>query len=179
MSGETLNAIVAVIAILGLVGNIVAFLTTRIELHGQREETKELVKLTSDLEHRVHRLATHLDQRIYRLKRVQDLTTELMKASIALRQQSRAFEDKLNTAVKRDTAVPELSALTTVIGDERLSQIFSEVEGVIFDPIWPLMWNRGESYDMGKADALIQDQSNYTTGIHRRVLELMEDTTSA
>ena len=89
MSKELSDTILTIIAIVGVFGNFFAFLVARIELRGQRKETEKLTRLTSDLEHKVHRLSTQLDQTISRLERIRDLITGLMHTSIALRQGNR------------------------------------------------------------------------------------------
>src|SRR5215216_1884420 len=60
MSTELLNIILAVVSISTGVGSLIAFLFARAELHGQRKETKELTRLTAELELKVHRLSTNL-----------------------------------------------------------------------------------------------------------------------
>jgi hypothetical protein len=177
MDEGTRNSILVVFAFVGMVGNIIAFLVTRLELHKQRQDTRDLAKLTSALEHRVHVLATHLDHRIYRLERVRDLSTGLMHVSVALRQGSREFKDKLDVAVKREMTMPELGALILAIDDEHLKELYSQLANIIANPIWPLMWNNME-YNMGEADQLILQQSNCIGRMHLRILELLVKATS-
>jgi hypothetical protein len=183
MTDETSNLILAIVAVLGVllavagaIGNIIAFLFTRLELRAQRNETRELAKLTSDLDHRVHRLAVHLDYEKYRLERVQDLITGLMDVSVGLRQQSKPHDQKLALAVKREMTMPELAALINTIGDGELKALYQVLEGLLVNPIWPLMWNELE-YDLGTADELLMQQNTQIKFMHQRILELLEETT--
>lgn len=146
------------------------------QLQRQRRDTQQLARLTSELEHRVHRLATHLDQRIYRLNRVRDLLTGLMHVSVALRQKTRPHSDKLDIAVKRAMTFPELAALIDTINDERLGELHHQLEGILNHAIWPKMWNELD-YAMEEADELLVQQSECIKDMHRRVLELLEETT--
>jgi hypothetical protein len=180
---NTIFAVVAVVgsvlAVMGSIGSLIAFVWTRFELRSQRQETKELQKLASDLEHRVHRLATHLDHRIYRLERTRDLINNLMGVSVQLRQQSREHADKLDAAVTRGMAMPELRAIVNVIGDEQLKCLFVSLAENYEHPIWPETWNEGLSPDdFLKADQLVQIQAGHIRDMHERVLLLWEEATS-
>lgn len=177
---ETLtNTIFALLAIVGSIGSLIAFVWTRFELNGHRQETRQLQRLASDLEHRVHRLATHLDHRIYRLERTRDLINNLMGVSVQLRQVSRQHADKLNAAVTRDMAMPELHALVSAIGDDGLKQLVSKLQQNYQHDIWPKTWNECLSEnEYSIADQLIQAQSRLIRDMHERVLQLWEQATS-
>jgi len=159
---------------MGGIGNAIAFLFARIELRAQRKETRQLAELTSDLDHKVHRLSVDLDQRMYRITRVRDLITGLMHVSVGLRQKSRPHSDMLELAIKREMTMPELTALINVINDAELSKLYKELEQILLDPIWPLMWNQKE-YDLGTADELIMAQNTRIKFMHERILELLEE----
>ena len=60
MSTELLNIILAVVSISTGIGSLIAFLFAKTELHGQRKETRELTRLTAELELKVQRLSTNL-----------------------------------------------------------------------------------------------------------------------
>ena len=177
---ETLtNTIIALVAVVGSIGSMVAFLVARIELRGQRQETRELQKTASELEHKVHRLATHLDHRIYRLERVRDLINNVMGVSVQLRQGNRQHIEKLNAAVTRDMAMPELDAIIKTIGDKQLGDLFVDLAEIYGHPVWEKMWNKAFSSDeFAEADLLLQKQSTCTKAMHKRVLELWEEVTS-
>lgn len=156
--------------------NFGMLLVAAIQLYRQGQDMKDLAHLTSELEHRVHRLAIHLDQKIYRLERVRDLITVLMQGSVALRQGSRLLPDKLDTAVTRGMTLPELAALIATINDQRLRALHTELAGILDNAIWPFLWNQ-MGYDLGEADVLISQQATCTEKMHRRILELLEETT--
>jgi hypothetical protein len=133
--------------------------------------------LTSDLEHRVHRLAISLDQRIYRLERIRDLITGLMHVTYALRQENRSTQDKLDVAIKLNMTMPELEALISVINDSYLQTLFQQLKATLTDELWPLTWNR-MPYDMGSVDQLLVQQSDCTRQMHQRILLLVEEVAS-
>lgn len=171
MDDQLLNSLLFIVAVLTAVWNIIVW-------YRQRNETRELTKLTSDLEHKVHRLSVSLDQKVYRLNRVRDLVGELMRVAYGLRQVDRDHQEKLNLAVQREISLPELAALVAVINDKELETAFDDLGKNQTDPIWPSMWNKKE-YDFALADKLLMDQNVYTKIIHKRVLELLEETTKA
>lgn len=161
-----------IIALINLGGLVFAIY----QLSRQRKDTEHLAHVTSNLDHRVHRLATSLDQRITRLNRVTDLIIGLLHVTHALKQQSRSHPDKLDTAVKLNMTMPELEALINTIGDGDLHKLFQQLSAIINNEIWPLTWNN-EPFDMGAVDQLLIQQSGITRQMHQRVLKLLEDTT--
>jgi hypothetical protein len=171
VSSEILNWVLAAIALIGLIVNIIQNRSTR-------EETRKLAQLTSELEHRVHRLAAALDQKIERLHRVRDLITGLVQVSVGLRQGNRDKKDKLDLAIQRNMTFPELAALIITINDEQLTQSHANLQRVLLDDIWIQTWN-DKPYDMGTIDHLIVEQSSHTREMHRRLLELLDQITSS
>lgn len=161
-----------VIALINLGGLVFAIY----QLIRQRKDTENLARLTSDLEHRVHRLATNLDQKIYQLTRVRDLITGLVHVSVTLRQKNRSHSDKLEMAVKREMTMPELAALVEAINDNQLKELYRQLDDILFNPIWPHLWNELD-YDMGTVDQLLIQQNTCIRHMHKRVLELLEKTT--
>jgi hypothetical protein len=180
MSKETSDAIIAIVALLGVLGSVVTFFVARVELHGQRKATEDLARLTSSLEHKVHLLATNLDQSIYRLNRVRDLITGLVQTSIGLRQKHRKQEDKLELAIKREMTFPELNALVATIGNVDLrtlnDQLMAILTGNEYAELWSKTWNDMD-YDMVEVSKLIQRQAECTSEMHLLLLKLLEETT--
>ncbi len=176
MSQETSQTIITLIAIFGIVGNIIAFLFARIELRAQRKETEHLTRLTSELEHKVHRLATNLDHRIARLERVRDLITGLMHTTTALRQERRSVSEKLDLNVKQVMTFPELDALCNVINDDTLTKSKDKLFNVLSDETWRRLWV-GQSYDEKHLESLLDEQVRCTRDMHQRLLILVEQLT--
>lgn len=167
-------AIAEVINFGALMFAIYQLLNQRKDLEKQREETRELARLTSDLDHRVHRLSVDLEKRIYRLERVRDLVNGLVKCALILHQENSPHDAKLNAAIERGMAFPELDALVRVIADPALLELFQQFIPIANHKIWPNAWNN-LAYDRTLVDMLILDQGTCARQIHERVLVLMEE----
>lgn len=178
MDEGTRSSILVVLAVVGAFANVFAWSWQRREIKRQYQETEKLTRLTKDLDLRVHRLTTNLDQRIQKLTRVRDLITMLIQTTVIFRQGSSELSAKLNEAVRLAMTLPELEALITEIGDERLANLHSQLQTIVNDELWPLAWNE-QPYDFGLADEMIRDQTAFTREMHRRILQLLETATIA
>jgi hypothetical protein len=181
------TAILTLIAIVGVVGNIIAFLVARVELMGQRRETERLTRLTSELDHRIQRLAVGLDQRISQLERIRDLATGLTQALTILRQESQPLPAKLAAAIQIEMTKPELIALVNVSKDDSLQKLGNDIVANIEDERLPIAWNENNykalSLDerikfMGEVDEIRNRQYRLATDLHTRVIELIKDATN-
>jgi hypothetical protein len=141
MSKDLSDTILTIIAIFGILGNLVAFLVARVELMGQRRETERLTRLTGELDHKVQRLAIGLDQRISRLQRIRDLTTGLTQALTILRQQSQPQPAKLAVAIQIEMTKPELIALVSASKDDTLQKLGDEMVSNVENRKLPITWN--------------------------------------
>lgn len=80
MNDGIFNGFLALIAIVSMIGNMIAFLFAKAELHGQREETAKIARLTASLKTKVNRIAVALDLSITHLSRVRELTSGIIQA---------------------------------------------------------------------------------------------------
>lgn len=124
-----------------------------------------------------------------------------MKVSYGLRQ-LRDRPQRLDLALERGMAGPELDALVGVINDDLLSETYSKLSATLSNPVWSKIWSDRE-FIMPDADAtneewekpptekkleltandiitvnnVLAEQFKLTELMHKRILELWERAT--
>ncbi len=176
MSQDTTNLILIIFAFVAIVGNVIAFLFTRVELMAQRKETKALTILTSDLEHKVHRLATKLGHKIQRLERLRELISNLLRITIGLRQTGRPLPEFFDFWLQREMIVPEFHALIQTINDEKLTTLGLQLTDTLSKDIWRKTGYETD-FDTDEFRKVYMLLRGYTQVMYQRILELMEEAT--
>lgn len=111
---------------LTLVVTVINLYSTRQDLEKQRQATRELATLTSDLETQVQRLTRELDQRIVQLSRARDLVNNLFLTFERIRAHEQVGKEQVNVSdvVEAMTitigSVTELTAIANSIADKEM-----------------------------------------------------------
>ncbi|MBZ0303189.1 MAG: hypothetical protein K8J31_25805 [Anaerolineae bacterium] len=187
MTAETSNLILAVVAVLGVVlaifgaiGNVIAFLFARLELKAQRRETRELQKLTNDLQRELQRLYVERDQNIHRLHRAREallsfhasMASMIVLAHFETSQFYKVDTESLANLLGNMTArFSEFAGLVVAINDKDLLQLLREMYD-LEDTLRKLV-------DLRSDEVIDQrDEYEYTIGkAHARISELIADAT--